>query len=145
MTKFKVGDVVRCVETAKIFPFVGVVGEVYLVQEVDSKGVTIKDIRGNSFERFELVSRADVQYEDKWHLNDGSKEVPDDAEKLYNPEGTSVVAYRLVKKPVVREFVRYTSSKTEYRSSPNEATYHTHKITYVEVDGELTEVLWEKV
>lgn len=41
-----------------------------------------------------------VEYEDKWHLNDGTVEVPEDAD-LLEKDG-SVVAFRKVKEPLVQ-------------------------------------------
>lgn len=88
-----------------------------------------------------------MQYEDKWHLNDGSVEIPDDADKLMNPEGTSVVAFRYRKKPKVNTEHRYVSVSSKGKIF-NYLEHHSSakvKVTYTVTEGEITDVTWEKI
>ena len=92
-----------------------------------------------------------VKYEDKWHLNDGSVDIPDDAEKLMNPEGTSVVAFRYVKKPKVVIHVRHVIQELDYVNEPYYTTSNgkssnaVAKLTFIATNGELTDIQWERV
>jgi hypothetical protein len=96
---FEVGDLVKCTLKARK-GYDGKVGKIYEVDGVGG-GLSFRGYPygGNEPSRFEFYKKKGevMQYEDKWHLNDGSVEIPDSAEKLMNPEGTSVVAFR---KPV---------------------------------------------
>jgi hypothetical protein len=106
MSKFEIGDLVEI--TGKNFilgPHGFKVGQVVTLEsrepkwdKHDSKAWMIDDwiLLENEFKKVEVM-----QYEDKWHLNDGSVDIPDSAEKLMNPEGTSVVAFRYPVKEVV--------------------------------------------
>jgi len=85
-----------------------------------------------------------VKYEDKWHLNDGSVDIPDDAEKLMNPEGTSVVAFRYVKKPEIVTYVLY-GRPTTGSIGQAKAGLDTHKFFFEVLDRELINVTWEKL
>ena len=97
----------------------------------------------NIYKQQHLEMAKMIEYEDKWHLNDGSP-IPDDADKLM--KDGSVVAYRLVKKPVVKEFVRYAlASNNSYVTSPLKLSDRGYKLIFVEVDGELKEVKVEKL
>ena len=94
----------------------------------------------NIYKQQHLEMAKMIEYEDKWHLNDGSP-IPDDADKLM--KDGSVVAYRLVKKPVVKEFVRYCDNS--YVTNLRICSDTSYKLTFVEVDGELKEVKVEKL
>jgi hypothetical protein len=87
-----------------------------------------------------------VQYEDGWRLNDGKVEIPSDAKTIKDSLG-DIVAFKLVKKPVVKEYVRYTGfvnySGTYETSSIASSTFK-HKIIFVETGGVLTDIRWEK-
>lgn len=107
MSKFKVGDIVAAVTDQYVLTGKGVKCKVmsvkpFNVSVLDDKSFSSghKEInRKDGFtvnpHMFELVERP--QYEDKWELNDGSVEIPDDADKL--EKDGSVVAFRRVKVP----------------------------------------------
>jgi len=76
---FKIGEVVRLDKRSSAYDRDGVkawMSDKWVILESEFKKVE------------------EMQYEYKWHLNGGSVEIPDSAEKLMNPEGTSVVAFR---------------------------------------------------
>jgi hypothetical protein len=103
---FEAGDLVKCIQGGyKDYP--GEIGKIYEVSGEHEKSLSLVGYEhfGCNPTRFVLHKKKGevMQYEDKWHLNDGSVDIPDNAEKLMNPEGTSVVAFR---KPV--EEVVYT-------------------------------------
>jgi hypothetical protein len=152
---FEEGDFVECVMGRSYGPYAREVGERYVVTASRTSGIDLKELgdygrhfTGNDPTRFKLHKKKGdvVEYEDKWHLNDGSVEIPEDAEKLMNPEGTSVVAFRYVKEPKVTTQVKYFHGRPgEYYTS--EFVYkesHT-KVTLVFTEGELTDIQWEKM
>jgi hypothetical protein len=105
---------------------------------------------GTNMEASALELDKMVKYEDKWRLNDGSVDIPDDAEKLMNPEGTSVVAFRYVKEPNVVVQTKYFYGgigkfyATETLQDSSYTKSHT-KIDLIFTDGELTDIKWEKL
>jgi hypothetical protein len=157
VSDFKVGDIVECIERSPC-GFAGERGKTYEVLEVKDNGALIFKPPvvganyGSSPLRFKLVEKEDkVKYEDKWNLNDGSVEIPDDAEKLMNPEGTSVVAFRYVKKPKVVIHVRHVIqelgcvNEPYYTTSNGKSSNAVAKLTFITTDGELTDIQWERV
>ena len=95
---FKIGDTVKIVDNfACSNNRIGDIGKV-----VDFYGglfrVSVEGRPTESSWRFskDLEYAEVVEYEDKWHSNDGSSTIHDDADKL--ARGGSVVAYRLRKK-----------------------------------------------
>jgi hypothetical protein len=152
---FEEGDIVECVMGRSYGPYAREVGERYVVTKSRTIGIDLKELgdygrhfTGNDPTRFKLHKKKGdvVGYEDKWHLNDGSVEIPEGAEKLMNPEGTSVVAYRLVKKPDVKTFIRFVCP--DPRGYMIESyKYHDAiaKLTFITTDGELTDIQWEKI
>jgi hypothetical protein len=161
VSEFKVGDIVTCIKEDYLDNYVGSLGNKYEVLGVGRQGLYLrplsKELRklrndGVSPLRFKLVEKEDkVKYEDKWNLNDGSVEIPDDAEKLMNPEGTSVVAFRYVKKPKVMIHVRYViqelnhSNEPYYTTSNGKSSNAVAKLTFIATNGELTDIQWERV
>jgi hypothetical protein len=152
---FEEGDFVECVMGRSYGPCAKEVGERYVVTASRTSGIDLKELgdygrhfTGNDPTRFKLHKKKGdvVEYEDKWHLNDGSAEIPEDAEKLMNPEGTSVVAYRLVKKPlvVVQEQYAYQTA-VGFILQNGQYTRATAKLTFTTTDGELTDIQWEKL
>lgn len=155
MDMFKAGDKVRCIETSSM-GFAGIIGKIYTVKDTyghSSYGYTI-DLEKTDFDsgyhggceacRFELVNA--VEYEDEWHLNTGKESIPDDAEKLYNPEGTSVVAYRLRKQPNVHIQSKYFSGPPKKYVTWGGCGSDRHtRIDLIFVDDVLTDVKWEKI
>ena len=102
MRKFKFGDKVRLVKnsTASV-NCIGVVGIVEGFDTHPDKNIYKIQVEGNPnygnwSDESDLELVVDIEYEDKWHLNDGSSTILDDADKL--ERGGSVVAYRLRKK-----------------------------------------------
>jgi hypothetical protein len=97
-----------------------------------------------SASELELVPK--VKYEDSWTLNDGRVTVPDDAKVLKDDTG-DVVAFKKVKKPVGKEYVRYAGKDKpfdRYNTTGVKDKMYKHKIIFKEVDGELVEVRLEK-
>jgi hypothetical protein len=149
MGKFKVGDKVKK-KSGDVFSN----GEcVVTVSRLEGVYIWFKETGTNMEEwGLELVERKnEVKYEDKWNLNDGSVEIPDDAEKLMNPEGTSVVAFRYVKKPKVVIHVRHVIqelgcvNEPYYTTSNGKSSNAVAKLTFLTTDGELTDIQWEKM
>jgi uncharacterized protein YodC (DUF2158 family) len=120
--------------------------EVVTVDRVDSyERVWFKET-GTNMEASALELDKMVKYEDKWRLNDGSVDIPDDAEKLMNPEGTSVVAFRYVKEPNVVVQTKYFYGQMGKFYTTDIAQDQTHtKIDLIFTDGELTDIQWEKL
>jgi hypothetical protein len=151
--EFEEGDIVECVRTSHSSAYVGAVGERFKVIASRGSVIDLEDrdgVRwiGSDPARFKLYKKKGdvVEYEDKWHLNDGSVEIPEDAEKLMNPEGTSVVAYRLVKKPEVKTFIRFVCPNPRgYMIERNKYHNTIAKLTFITTDGELTDIQWEKI
>lgn len=148
--KFKVGDKVRLTgnreESCNPIGFVGYVRETsikcYRVTSTMSGSVGL----GNWSHVGDLELVDTPVYEDEWQLNRG-QDIPDDAEKLMNPDGTSVVAFRYVKKPKVHTATRYVSVSNSknvlhYQEKNDSAKV---KVTYILTDGEITDVQWEKI
>lgn len=90
MFKFKVGDRVR---KKSGNPWAETNSPITVVTKV-APGFVYGE-RGTWVTEGELELVTEMQYEDKWHLNDGSSPIPEDAETLEH--NGSVVAYR---KPV---------------------------------------------
>jgi hypothetical protein len=151
--EFEEGDIVECVRASPSSVYVGAVGERFKVIASRGSAIDLEDRDGVCWigsdpARFKLYKKKGdlVEYEDKWHLNDGSVEIPEDAEKLMNPEGTSVVAYRLVKKPEVKTFIRFVCPQPRgYMIESYKYPDTIAKLTFITTDGELTDIQWEKI
>lgn len=143
ITAFKPGDKVKKVDGTAFSNGMRTV-TVYSVDSTDWCWLKETDTKMR-VSKLELVKP--IQYEDKWNLNDGSVEIPDDAEKLMNPEGTSVVAFRYVKKPVVETYTRYVEAgwSSTYTTTEGRYTDSIAKLTFITTDGELTDVKWERI
>jgi hypothetical protein len=107
---WEVGDKVKCLEDHTVNELY-VPGYVYTLEpdedsntELKLSGTNLNGLNGT----FELVEEV-VEYENKWHLNDG-KPIPDNAQTLEH-EGR-VVAYRLpVERAEVGDFVMTPAGK----------------------------------
>lgn len=143
MAKFKVGDRVKLVKnTCDSMHKVGFVGYVTEYRKAENSDY------GNWSYETDLVAFPEVQYEDEWHLNTGAVDIPDDADKAWNSDKTSVVAFRYVKKPkiVVKEqFLNTASDGNGFILSHNKYKATVAKVTLTTTDGELTDIQWEKI
>jgi len=88
------------------------------------------------------------EYEAGWKLNDGTTEIPSNAKTLKDDTG-EVVAYKLVRKPVIKEYVRYYTVEgrcydAETLLAANKLKL-ANKVVFVERDGQLTDVRLEKL
>jgi hypothetical protein len=158
MTTFKVGDRVKLVNNS--YHSVNKVGFIGYVVQVDrdthrkcpiyrvaAKPGHISD-DGNWSIEHDLVACPEVVYEDEWHLNTGAVEIPDDADKAWNSDKTSVVAFRYVKKPevVVKEqFLSRTFDGIGFNVFHGKYNTSIAKLTFTTTDGELTDIQWEKL
>ena len=148
---YTVGDKVKITDKNRILgPHGFKVGEVVTLDArspfSDRSGVKAWKIGKWFVLEGEFKKAEEMQYEDKWNLNDGSVEVPDDAEKLMNPEGTSVVAFRYAKKSVVSKYRRYIGvgrapnpSVFVYKDSTG-TPRHTTPIEVTVTDGKVTDI-----
>lgn len=86
-----------------------------------------------------------IIYEDEWVLNVGQG-VPSDAKTICDTTG-DVVAFKCVKKPEVKELVRWMGRgqlEPTYFGSVAQCHFYKHKVIFTEIDGVLTNVRLEK-
>ena len=129
MPKFKVGDKVRMMST----------GEVCTIKSIDDDFYCYNLVEGGSWEDEGLEL---VEYENEWHLNDGSP-IPRGADTL--EKDGSVVAYRKVKEPEVtaRSMIMHCDSGGDLFYSMGDCG--TVRITTTLTDGKLSDVKAEVV
>ena len=93
---------------------------------------------------FELVDRP--TFEDNWTFCDVEfrrlgQTVPRTALVVLSPDGKAVLAFKRVKQPVVRKITRYAYKDRGYETSSSPHNSTAVRLTFVEVDGVLKEVL----
>lgn len=158
MAKFKVGDRVKLVNN--FYHSINKVGFIGYVVQVDRDthrkcpiyrvAAEPRDISldGNWSVETDLVACSEIVYEDEWHLNTGAVIIPDDADKAWNSDKTSVVAFRYVKKPKVivkEQFLSRTSDGIGFNLFHGKYDTSIAKLTFTTTDGELTDIQWEKI
>jgi len=154
MGKFNIGDKVKLI--ANRLRSVNIVGDIGVVTEVSEDvddsycklscrvQVEGKAVAFNWSYESDLELVAPVTYEDHWRLNDGTEEIPEDADTL--EKDGSVVAYRKVKEPdVSRRSKVFAVDELGYiwDSSPSPKPVGKLKITTTVTDGALTDVQTE--
>ena len=75
-------------------------------------------------------------------MNDGLTPIPRTA-KVLKDDSDDIVAYKLVKAPVVKEFKRYYSDRGACYNNRHVST--TAVVVFTEIDGVLTDVRLEKL
>jgi hypothetical protein len=155
MPKFKVGDRVKLVKneygSSNTLGFVGYITEVSYNSSkqcyVYRVAATPEDISLNSNWSYDsdLEAYPEIVYEDEWRLNTGAVEIPDDADKAWNSDKTSIVAFRYVKKPKVEKHTRFVKRQFNEFFLENSSKYAKAKLTFTTTDGELTDIQWEKL
>jgi len=117
--------------------------EIYTVKFVYYDSDSFIDQRGTvrTLSWVKLVGPA-PEYEEGWTLNEGKVEIPPDAKTLKDDTG-DVVAFKKIKKPVVKEYVRFAGKNLAadtYETTRYISSNYQYKIIFVETDGVLTDV-----
>jgi len=146
---FKVGDKVkRVVDCGYWSKYFGEVGKEYTVLSLNRYGniqvipenQTDDELKYAAKENFELVA----DYEDDWVLVKSGVTVPEGADVSLSQAG-HVVAFRPLKKPRVVEYIRYAGrGSNTYATSAWKNESYPNKIVFIETDGVLTDIRWEK-
>jgi len=100
MSKFRVGDKVRCVDAAHASNRLSI-GKEYIVRALNDSGGCVRLNNGSSFvfteDRFELVTEPKTN---QWEVYDGLSPLPQKAERHTMPDG--VVMWR-IPEPVIAD------------------------------------------